>query len=119
MRTGPETYTDGLGEVIRAYRYYLGLSQLAMAAKIDMSERTYRRIESGERDCPPGLLGTLVKVVEEFDEAVGEVVNYFLDFPDGDPGPAAVTASLTGEWRRAVMGRAALTCPTITPVLVR
>ena len=54
--TGPATYTHGLGELIRAHRLYMCLSKDDMAARLKMNPRTYDRIESGQRDCPPGLL---------------------------------------------------------------
>lgn len=109
--TGPEEYTSGLGEVIRAHRLYIGLSRPAMAKKLDMAFRTYERIEDGNRECPPGLIDTMREVVLQFDNAVEEILKSGIWTPRVYPGEDY-------EWDRAVMGRAALVRP-IRPVLVR
>jgi len=114
MRTGPVEYTYGLGEVIRGYRMYIGLGKGAMAAKLGIAERSYERIENGERACPPGFLDSISNVVKEFDEAVEMTVAYA-------PADPAVfeDRNAEGEWRRAVVGRAAVLAPHITPALLR
>lgn len=110
IRTGPTDYTYGLGEVIRGYRLYLGLSRNAMAIALDIAFRSYERIEDGDRACPPGFLDSIRAVVEEFEYAVTHAVN------DGPAGPI-VHPGENDEWDRAVAGRAAVSSARITPKL--
>jgi transcriptional regulator with XRE-family HTH domain len=117
MRTGPECYTEGLAEVIRGFRLYVGLSKDALAERIGMATRTYERIEYGERDCPPGLLDTLQAMVVEFDTEVERVVDAAAGGEYGDH--LAIPVSPLKEWERCVVARAAMMSPKITPVLVR
>ena len=93
---------------------YLGLTKAAMADALGMAERSYTRIEIGERECPPGLLDTVEEVVEKFDDAVDDVA-------DTTPDPTVQVGDIPGgEWYRAVVGRAAvITAGKITPILVR
>lgn len=112
MRTGPEDYTWGLGEVIRGYRLYMGLSRLAMAEKIGIAIRSYERIEDGERACPPHFINTIAKIAVEFDEAVELAIAH-------GPNDPAVSLGESAEWSRAVANRAAVASSRITPVLVR
>lgn len=114
IRTGPETYELGLGEVIRGYRMYIGLSQPAMAHRIGMATRSYERIEEGERHCPPGFIDTLRELMNDFDDAVDVAIRSerVLERPE-------VRLGEDEEYRRAVMGRAAIATPRITPALVR
>jgi len=111
MRTGPEEYTEGLGEVIRGYRLYLGLGRLAMADELGMAIRSYERIEDGHRACPPGLMDTLEKTRQRFDDDVAEIQSLTTD-PE-------VHTDVASEWHRAVAGRAAMIDDRITPRLKR
>jgi len=94
----PETYTSGLGETIRAYRLYMGLSRETLAAHLGMAVRSYARIESNQRDCPPGLIDTLHTMADRFDAEVtaARSRNQLELGQDAD------------EWTRAVAGRAAV-----------
>lgn len=106
---GPEVYTDGLGELIRAHRLYLCLSKDEMARRLDMAVRTYERIESGRRDCPPGLLDSIRALVDEFEAAVDAVAA---------AAPSEVAVDVSNEWHRTIAGRAAVeTGGAILPVL--
>lgn len=102
MTTEPATYTDGLGELIRAHRTYLGLSPAGMATQLGMSERSYDRIEKNQRACPPGLLDSIRALEERFEAAVDKV----LDTTDGEVEVEA--SSSHHDWKRAVVGRAAV-----------
>jgi predicted transcriptional regulator len=105
---------EGLGEVIRASRLYMGLSKDGMAKQLAMSDRSYDRIESGERDCPPGLLDSIDKVMARFDDEVAAVVD--LATSKGDMA-VNVSPDPRQEWRRSVVGRAAVESHRVMPVL--
>ena len=94
----PPNYTSGLGETIRAHRLYMGLSREAMAAHLGMADRSYARIESNQRDCPPGLIDTLHAMADRFDADVvaARSCDQLELSQDAD------------EWTRAVAGRAAV-----------
>lgn len=109
---GPEDYEDGLGEIVRAHRLYMGLSRPAMAKKLQMAFRTYERIEDGTRECPPGFIDTMRKLVVMFDDEVERMI----DNPQSHS--LEVKPGEDYEWHRAIVGRAALAIP-ITPVLMR
>jgi len=115
VRTGPKDYTEGLGEVIRGYRLYTGLTREAMAARIGMALRSYERIEDGCRGtaCPPGLFDTLETILAEFDDAVGKMS------VAGRTAPIKVSTDPALEWRRCVADRAAVEYEHITPMLTR
>lgn len=108
-------YVAGLGEMLRSARLYVALSRDGFATKLGMAERSYRRMESGERPIPPGLLDTMDAVLDEFDSAVemvierasrsGDLVIEVRDDPEG-------------EWHRAVVGRAAIESRRIMPTLL-
>jgi transcriptional regulator with XRE-family HTH domain len=112
MRTGPADYAFGLGEVIRGYRLYMGLSRGAMATEIGVAIRSYERIEDGERACPPNFIDTIRGIVDRFDNNVEYMI------ADGPRDPA-VAAGEQNEWHRAVACRAAVSCERITPLLVK
>lgn len=96
--SNPPDYASGLGETIRAHRLYLGLGKEAMADKLGMNVRSYERIESNQRACPPGLIDTIDIIAGKFDDEVERVRE---DKPLVIP-PAA------DEWTRAIYGRAAV-----------
>lgn len=108
MRSGPADYQDGLGEVVRGFRLYTGVSRLAMAEMIGIAVRSYERIEDGSRSCPPGFLDTLQGIVVEFDSAVEDAVA-------SGPAEPVVSISASGEWARAIACRAAVLSDRITP----
>lgn len=108
----PDTYTPGLGEVIRASRLYLGLSKDGMAHQLKMSDRSYERIESGERDCPPGLLDSIDALMDTFDDAVFELI---ADATATGDKIVDVSTAPREEWHRCVVGRAAVESKRVMP----
>lgn len=118
----PPEYTDGWGELIRAHRYTIGVSQRTMAQKMGITERSLSDIEVGRRACPPGFLDSVEDVLTEFDKDVDLAVeaaetvlgkNHLdgrVDFH--------VRQEPEGEWKRVVVGRAAVESGKIMPVLV-
>lgn len=116
----PETYTDGLGELIRAHRVYLGLSQRVMADRLGMKERSLSDIEVGRRPCPPGLLDTIDEVTDLFEGDVRKVVDHAQGVQQpGLPQEIVIEVSDLPEdaWSRAVLGRAAVESGLIMPYL--
>jgi transcriptional regulator with XRE-family HTH domain len=116
MRTGPAEYTEGLGEVVRGYRLYTGLSREGMAAKLGMALRSYERIEDGDRDgtaCPPGLFDTLESLMNEFDETVAELLKTDTKIP------IVVSTDPDQEWHRCAANRAAVEHEDIKLTLYR
>lgn len=113
-REGDRGYVHGLGEVLRAARLYVGLSKGGFATKLGMAERSYVRMERGERPIPPGLLDTVDTVLDEFDSAVGLMVERATRSGDLT---VAVTSDHDAEWHRAVVGRACIESRRITPIL--
>lgn len=111
----PEDYSDGYGELVRAYRYYLGFSQRTMAEQIGITERSLSDIEIGRRRCPRGFINSVEKVVEKFDQAVEHII-------DAAPADTETVLEVNDdprqEWMRAVVGRAAVDSGIIRPVLV-
>lgn len=111
---GDRGYITGLGEVLRAARLYVAMSKAGFAAKLGMAERSFVRMERGERPIPPGLLDTVDAVMDEFDTAVDLIVeratrsgDLVIEVHDTDDG----------EWHRAVVGRAWIESRRITPIL--
>lgn len=115
----PADYAQGYGELVRAYRYYVGLTPKAMAKKLSMSEPSLTDIETGRRACPAGLIDNLDKVATEFDDAVqGAIRN--VENLIGEDNPckfAGVDVDPRDEWQRAVIGRAAVESAMILPGL--
>lgn len=120
----PADYVDGWGELIRAHRLYIGLSQRTFAQRLEMSERSLSDIEIGRRRCPPGFLDSVVAVIREFDSDVEKAVRAAADSMAGQPAeatmtPIEVSADPENEWNRVVIGRAAVKSGLAMPVLVR
>lgn len=105
----PDTYTHGLGEAIRAHRLFIGLTQTAMGRRFGLDRRDYQRIESGRDACPPGLLGKVEDLSDEFARDV-ELVLDEAERRDPTDGPLALSVVTGGEfedeWGRLVAGRA-------------
>ena len=125
----PAAYAEGYGELVRAYRLYIGVSQRTMAARIGIAEKSLSDIELGRRQCPPGFIDTVEKVVEEFTREVKEIIDEVsetvrnsADALDNSYTPVPTSAKVTDnprdEWRRAVVGRAAVESGLIMPILV-
>jgi len=116
----PPAYTEGLGELIRAHRNYIGLSPRSMALKIGMGEKSFVDIENGRRACPPGLLDSVVHVVATFDRDVQKAVEVAesAQATENEPFEMPVNNDPRLEWQRAVIGRAAVDSGLILPILV-
>lgn len=115
----PAVYEDGWGELIRAYRMYLGISQRSMAERLAMSERSLSDIEVGRRSCPPGFVDSVREVVKAFDSDVEKIIR---SASSGEHSSAQkltsveVTEDIGGEWARSVIGRAAVQSGLVIPV---
>lgn len=117
----PEDYTHGLGEMIRAHRLFIGLSQRDMAARLHRDRRDYQRIESGRDACPPGLLGEIEDLSDDFAHQV-EMVLDEADRRDPADGPLTLAVVTDGnaadEWLRLVAGRAAVEATQDHPIVL-
>jgi hypothetical protein len=111
---GDTGYVEGMGEVLRAARLYVALSKAGIADKLGMAERSYARMESGDRPIPPGLMDSLDAVLDEFDSAVELLVERATR--SGDLS-MTVSTEPEGEWHRAVVGRACIESRRIMPIL--
>lgn len=117
----PETYTHGLGEIIRAHRLFIGLSQRDMAERVGKDRRDYQRIESGRDACPPGLLGEIEDLSDDFAHQVETVLDEAdrRDLADGPLTLAVVTdGNAADEWLRLVAGRAAVEATQDHPIVL-
>lgn len=116
----PIEYTWGLNELIRAHRYYTGLSARTFAERCGIKERSLSDMEVGRRGCPMGFLDTVEKVIEDFDAEVDTAVEQAEHMLEGDDGVINIDISRAGadEWQRAVIGRAAVTSGLILPTIV-
>jgi hypothetical protein len=111
---GDRGYVEGMGEVLRAARLYVAMSKGGFATKLGMAERSFVRMERGERPIPPGLLDTVDTVLDEFDSAVELLVERATR--SGDLS-MTVSTEPEGEWHRAVVGRACIESRRIMPIL--
>jgi transcriptional regulator with XRE-family HTH domain len=103
MTAQPETHTHGLGELIRAHRNYIGLSQREMAELLKRDRRDYQRIEIGRDACPPGLLTSIKMLADTFDTQVGNILANA-----EQRGSLTMEVDPDREWDRLVAGRAAV-----------
>lgn len=111
----PAVHTYGLGELIRAHRLFIGLSQRDMAARVGKDRRDYQRIENGRDKCPPGLLTQ----VEALSDAFAYQVDRVLELAERDGGLelAVSDGDMPGEvWDRLVAGRAAVEADAEAPI---
>ena len=118
MTTTPttETYTYGLGELIRAHRAYLGATQQGMAILLQMDRRDYQRVEKDDDACPPGLVDRVLDLADKFDDEVDAVV----EAATAQGGARLIVSDDPHDsWQRAVVQRAAVVAPygLITPTL--
>lgn len=112
----PPKPTAGLGELIRAKRLYTGLSKVGFARQLGVADRQYDRIETESRGdlCPTGFIDSIDAVLDRFDREVQEMIETV-----GERTVAlTVSDAPRNEWARAVLGRAAVHTPGITPTLV-
>ena len=100
----PFNYTEGLGELIRSYRLYLGMSQRSMADLLCKDRRDYQRIETGRDACPPGLLSTVEALTDQFDSQVEALIDKAIK---SGGIKIDVRSDVVSEWERIVAGRAA------------
>ena len=116
----PAGYTDGWGELIRAHRMFLGLSQRSLSERLGMYEKSLSDIEVGRRDCPPGFLDSIVGIVNDFDRDVEKAIQVAsAQIPKGETMlRIEVSSDPKSDWNRAVIGRAAVESGTIMPILV-
>lgn len=114
----PPVYTDGLGELIRAHRRYISVSERTMAKKLGIVEKSLSDIEIGRRSCPPGFLDSVRVVIEEFEGDVNDLTARSAEMGAALDPHIHVTADSEGEWHRAVIGRAAVQSGRLTPVLI-
>ncbi|SIB68623.1 helix-turn-helix domain-containing protein [Mycobacteroides abscessus] len=116
----PPDYTEGLGELIRAYRAYTGLSPRSMALKIGMGEKSLSDIEYGRRACPPGLIDSILHVLAVFERDVEKAIDVAKSSQatENEPFEMPVDGDPRLEWQRAVIGRAAVDSGLILPILV-
>lgn len=112
----PSVYSDHWGELIRAHRLFLGISQRTMAEKLKIAEKSLSDIEVGRRQCPPGFLDSVEKIADQFDRDVELTVAV----ADGQDSRMEIEVSNDPEqeWKRAVVGRAAVESGRIMPILV-
>ena len=117
----PPEPTFGLGELIRAKRVYLGLSQRELARTIPIDRRTYQRIENGTEQCPTGFVDTMDKLLDAFDREVEETTGAAERMIGANNVAGAVHFNVNTDedpahvWTRAVIGRAAVESGLIVP----
>ena len=96
----------GLGELIYAYRVYMGLSQRGMARRLNFDRRDYQRIEQGRNECPVGFLSKVTELADLFDSVADSIVEAARKV--GGRLVVQVSADPLQEWERNVAGRAAI-----------
>lgn len=114
----PPEYVDGWGELIRAHRSYIGISQRTMADKLKMGERSLSDIEVGRRSCPPGFLNAVQEITQQFYEAVSMIrrkADEALDGTEFDFYELPIFTDPKLEWERAVIDRAAVEGGNVMP----
>lgn len=101
----------------RVVREFLGFSVEAMAAYLDVSDRTVRYWESGKYAIPDGVRLAVEDLEERTGVFVGGVVDQLMDLPeptvltyrsDREYRAAHPEAGLPAAWHRAVIARVAL-----------
>ena len=114
----PETPTHGLGEIIRAHRLFIGLSQESMAERVGKDLGDYMHIEDGTLACPVGLLGQVERLADNFGIAVDSILRYAAK-NHGATLVVKVTDQPGDEWDRLVAGRAAVEADAAAPITIR
>lgn len=113
----PAAYSEGYGELVRAYRYYMGVSQRTLAEKIGIGERSLADIETGRRACPPGFLDSVQKVIDRFNDTVRDLTVEADDWAATHNDELVIEVNSRDDWNRAVVGRSAYENGLIRPVL--
>jgi exodeoxyribonuclease-3 len=116
----PADYEGGWGELIRAYRLYMGVGQRCLAERLKMSERSLSDIEVGRRDCPPGFVDAVEAVVEDFNAEVDKTIESAADSAGQSTDRRVIAIEVpeepSAEWVRSVIGRAAVLSGRLIPV---
>ncbi|AHJ88338.1 HTH DNA binding protein [Mycobacterium phage 39HC] len=117
----PTERTMGLGELIYAHRTYIGISQRAMAARLEFDRRDYQRIEQGRNLCPVGFLTKVTELVDLFDSQVDAIVDQAQALhARGSALHIEVDTAPAREWERNVAGRAAvIAAARVEPVTIK
>lgn len=112
-------WLGGLGELVRSYRTYIGLSSSAFAREIGIPEAALSAIERNHKDLPESLLESIEALVERFDQEVKELTSMVLKDVGDEDMTVDIKVSKDPEdaWARAVTGRAAVQTGAIVPVL--
>lgn len=116
----PEDFTEGLGELVRQMRAYLGVSQRTFGDLVGCSERSVSDIEIGRRDTPRGFITSCEAVLTKFDADVDAATTQAEKMLDGDEESVVnitVNDEPETEYHRAVFGRAAVLDGVILPIL--
>ena len=119
----PPEYAEGWGELIRAHRAYIGISQRTMADKLKMGERSLSDIEVGRRACPPGFLNAVQEISQEFYGDVKKLMDAADAALTDTDDPHAwfelpVSDDAQQEWQRSAISRAAVENGNIMPKLI-
>lgn len=114
----PPDYYYGYGELLRAHRMTMCLGAATMAERLNMTERSWTNIEQSRSACFPGLLDTVAAMVEEFEDAVDELIGRAEDSGATAAEPMQIPIEYRGgnQWARAVVGRAAVASGIIIPI---
>ncbi|MBV9921910.1 MAG: helix-turn-helix transcriptional regulator [Pseudonocardia sp.] len=117
----PADYTEGLGELVRAHRFYTGLSQRTLADRMGIAEKSLSDIETGRRPCPPGFLDSVAMVIAAFDHDVEQIIDATEALVGQDGVGSQVSMPVSDrpdqEWHRVVIGRAAVVSEHVSVVL--
>lgn len=99
---------------LRVLREHLGMTGDALAAYLDVSDRTVRHWEAGKYAIPAGVATTVRALAADTRDAVDELAAQLLTHPepaavvyrtDAEYWAAEPTAQLPASWQRAVVGR--------------
>jgi len=113
-------WVAGKGELLRAYRKYVGLSLRGFAVQCGIKEKSLLDMEVGRRDIPEGVFDTVESVMERFDAEVEQTIAQAEQMLEDNPEGVVefrVTDEPDEDWVRAVIGRAAVTSGLIVPIL--
>jgi hypothetical protein len=95
----------GRSSELRCARDYLGLSLVEMAARLDMSRRSYQRMETGVSAIPESLWRVIDSVIDDFDSDVAALVTMASLRPEREPLVVQAFPD-DSRWDRAVRARA-------------